>query len=470
LIPTIYEARDGIGGQWRYEEPHPETGEAFSSVYNGVVSNTSSLRSHFSDFPMDPAKYPDYPTHTDYLTYILDYASHFRLESHILLNTEVLSCLKHDDTKWKVITSESEDVYDALFICTGKESIPHTPEIEGFERFEGRIIHSHVYRQPDEYADKRVAVVGFGPSAVDIATEVSHRAKECHLITQRGGWVLPRYVNGKHIESLQSRFWEYLLPRSVLSFSYEGVHRAVMGETPETLKPNHGILEANAVVSTGLLEHVRSGRITAHRASVEKFSETEIILSNQTALEVDKVILCTGYNVTMPVISEDTYRGDEPNSVRLYRLINPPAHNNLFFMGLVEFLGPIHPTVELQARWAVGVLTARISLPSVEKMEKSIDKFHKDQGHLVSILQSKVCRATLSNREYVVHSISTAYNRGAYTWLHGDVGHRPRCYAQPQKAFQKICVFKSPVERCFNCQLLLQRTDHVCSVPSFRTR
>lgn len=384
LLPTVFEARLYIGGQWHYEEPDPMTWESFSSVYDGVVSNTCSLRSQFSDFPMDPEQYPDYPTHKDYLRYIHEYVAHFGLERYILLNTDVLSCGKQGH-QWRVTTRTTEEMFDALFICTGKESLPYIPEVTGLERFEGRAVHSHIYRRPDVYTGKRVALVGFGSSAVDISSEVSKHAESCHLITQRGGWVLPRYVNGKLVESLQSRLVEYLLPRSVLTSSYELIHRLVMGEVPPALKPNHRILMANPVVSNEFLDHIRSRRITPHRASVESFTETAIVLSNGETIQVDDVIFCTGYNVTMPVIAEETYRGEKPNSVHLYRLVNSPTYDNLFFLGLVEFLGPIHPTVELQARWAVASLTGRIHLPSREKMQKEIRKAEKEQEKNVSL-------------------------------------------------------------------------------------
>ncbi|KAF3399085.1 Dimethylaniline monooxygenase [N-oxide-forming] 2 [Talaromyces pinophilus] len=426
LQPTVYEARPYIGGQWHYEEPDPLTGEAFSSVYDGVVSNTCALRSQFSDFPMDPAQYPDYPTHRDYLRYIHEYAAHFGLEKYILLNAEVLSCDRQGH-QWKVATRTTEELFDALFICTGKESVPYIPEVTGLERFEGRAIHSHIYRQPDVYAGKRVAVIGLGSSAVDISSEVSKHAASCHLITQRGGWVLPRYVNGKLVESLQSRLVEYLLPRSILTFSYELIHRLVVGEVPTALKPNHGILTANPVVSNEFLDHIRAGSITPHRASVESFTERTIVLSNGETIEVDEVIFCTGYNATMPVIAEETYRGEKQNSVRLYRFVNSPTYDNLFFLGLVEFLGPIHPTVELQARWAVASLTRRIHLPSREKMQKEIKKAEKEQE-----------KNFVNSRRHTIVVPTLGYQEA----LAADLGVKPNF----RKLVQKYVLSRKPAE------------------------
>jgi dimethylaniline monooxygenase (N-oxide forming) len=161
-----------------------------------------------------------------------------------------------------------------------------------------------------------------------------------------------------------------------------------MGKIPKELKPDHHILEQNATVRSDFLDHVRTGRITAHRTTIDKFTETGVCLDNGETLELDAVIFCTGYRNTFPFIAENTYLGKKPNSVHLYRLIVPPKYPNLFFMALMELAGPIHPTVELQARWAVAVLSGRVTLPSEPEMEESIEKFEKEQTRHVSFSYS----------------------------------------------------------------------------------
>lgn len=41
-----------------------------------------------------------------------------------------------------------------------------------------QVVHSHDYRRPDEYEDKRVLVVGIGNSGGDVAVELSRKAAQ----------------------------------------------------------------------------------------------------------------------------------------------------------------------------------------------------------------------------------------------------------------------------------------------------
>lgn len=53
-----------------------------------------------------------------------------------------------------------------LIVATGSQHEPHVPGVEGYT---GQVLHSSGYRGRDEFAGKRVLVVGIGESASDIA-------------------------------------------------------------------------------------------------------------------------------------------------------------------------------------------------------------------------------------------------------------------------------------------------------------
>jgi len=105
---------------------------------------------------------------------------------------------------------------------------------------------------------------------------------------------------------------------------------------------------------------------------------------------------------------------DSPNSVNLYEVVVPPSYQNLFFIGIVElpyahpfskyhspktfqdFLltihtsGPLPPISEIQARWAVGILSKKFSLPTPEQMTRSIEQFQLNLAKNVSLLISSL--------------------------------------------------------------------------------
>lgn len=200
-------------------------------MYDGCVLNSCRDTSSFSDFPLDPARYPDYFPHRLQLRYLREYADHFELEKHVRFRTAVLECKPRlagdvdghaegqrseadepQQSGWTVRVREDgkdeveELEFDAIFCCTGSLSTPAIPEFKDRDRFRGEFLHSHYYRTPGRFEGKRVAIIGAGSSAIDIACELGPHTAELHHVVRRGVWVLPRYLLGKPIEAWAGRF------------------------------------------------------------------------------------------------------------------------------------------------------------------------------------------------------------------------------------------------------------------------
>lgn len=66
-------------------------------------------------------------------------------------------------------------------VCNGHYFQPSLPAIEGHDKFQGLQLHSHDYRVPEALADKKIVVIGAGPSGMDLALEISKKAKRVLL-------------------------------------------------------------------------------------------------------------------------------------------------------------------------------------------------------------------------------------------------------------------------------------------------
>ncbi|EEH36264.1 dimethylaniline monooxygenase [Paracoccidioides lutzii Pb01] len=433
LDAALFEARDGIGGQWRYEEPDPETGHAVSSMYEGVTLNSFRDGTSFSDFPIDPAHYPDYFCHRKMLEYIEHYADHFGLRKFIRLQTRVVSCNQLADGRWTVLhheTGEDEvtSVYDAIFACTGHSSRPWIPEFEGLNSFKGEVLHSHIYRRAARFEGKKVALIGFASSAVDLACELVPVAKEVHMVTRRGGWIWPRFLFGQPTESYASRISESIVPARFAEWCEKQLLVFAVGEVPEEIKPDHKLSQANITVHSNLLEFIKVGKIKAHRASVKSFTEHSLNLTNNTELDVDAVIICTGYNMEAPYLAKETYHVENNpilkshNSIDLYKLVVPPQFTNLFFIGYIEFRGPLLPVAEIQARWASSIVTGKVKLPPVDKMNQWVKEFQEElvrtmvvsDRHTVTVRFLPYCDSLLADLD--ANPTFARLARGLFTW------------------------------------------------------
>ena len=87
-----------------------------------------------------------------------------------------LGQLKSSPIRNDVPHSES---FDAVVIANGHHRIPYwPPPWPGQEAFQGRIIHSHSYKDARNYIDKTIVAVGLGQSSIDVAVDLARIAKQ----------------------------------------------------------------------------------------------------------------------------------------------------------------------------------------------------------------------------------------------------------------------------------------------------
>ena len=65
-----------------------------------------------------------------------------------------------DFSIWLQADGVTMEVFDAVMVCTGHHVHPHIPKIYGMEDFRGPKLHSHEYKRPEPFQDKRVLVIG----------------------------------------------------------------------------------------------------------------------------------------------------------------------------------------------------------------------------------------------------------------------------------------------------------------------
>ncbi|XP_068619079.1 senecionine N-oxygenase-like isoform X2 [Battus philenor] len=181
---TVLEATNYVGGTWRYD---PRVGkdenglDLHTSMYKHLRTNLPKPTMELRGFPI-PKDMPSYPSWRLFYDYIKSYVAHYDLEQHIQFLHNVIS-VKRQDNVWRIKHKhvlkgdEFEEDYDFVIIGTGHFSKPNMPEITGEQLFKGTIIHSHDYRVPDVYNNRRVLVVGAGPSGMDIAIDVAFGCK-----------------------------------------------------------------------------------------------------------------------------------------------------------------------------------------------------------------------------------------------------------------------------------------------------
>ncbi|XP_014700659.1 flavin-containing monooxygenase 2 [Equus asinus] len=400
LEPTCFERTEDIGGLWRFKE-NVEDGRA--SIYQSVISNTSKEMTCFSDFPM-PEDFPNFLHNSKLLEYFRIFAKKFDLLKYIQFQTTVLSVKKRPDFsssgQWEVVTEsngkEQRAVFDAVMVCSGHHILPHIPleSFPGIERFKGQYFHSRQYKHPEGFEGKHILVIGIGNSASDIAVELSKKAAQVFISTRHGSWVMSRISEDGYPWDMifHTRFSSMLrnvLPRTILKRMMDQQMNQWFNHKNYGLEPQNKYLMKEPVLNDDLPSRILYGAIKV-KSRVKELTETSAIFEDGTVEEnIDIIVFATGYTFSFPFLEESLVKVED-NMVSLYRYIFPPhlAKSTLACIGLIQPLGSIFPTVELQARWVTRVFKGLCTLPSertmmadiIKRNEKRIDLFGKSQS------------------------------------------------------------------------------------------
>jgi dimethylaniline monooxygenase (N-oxide forming) len=373
LAFDCFEKGSDIGGMWRYENDN-----GVSSAYRSLHIDTSIKNLAYSDFPFPPGS-PDFPSHRDVLGYFTAYADRFGLREHINFRKEVTSVAPAPGGGWSVrLDDGTERHYRSVVVANGHLWKPRMPAFPG--EFNGETLHSHYYRAPEPYIGKDVLVVGIGNSAVDIAVDIARVARSLRLSTRRSAWVLPKYMLGVPVDRWGTFLTRKLrLPVPVARAVVGRVARLLMGpqERFGVPRPKHPIWREHTTVSQDLLPYLGHGWIKI-RPNISALRGDEVLFEDGTAERFDSIIYATGYKAEFPFLARDIFAVEDNQKVQLYRRMTPPDRPGLYFVGLVQPIGPTIPLVERQAEWLATLMSGELTLPERKAMEQEIDRHHTE--------------------------------------------------------------------------------------------
>jgi monooxygenase len=317
---AILEAREDMGGTW----------ELFR--YPGVRSDSDMFTLGYSFRPWTESE--AIADGHSILRYIRETAREYGIERAIRFGHRVTRGeWSTAEARWTVFAERADTgetvklTCDFLFACTGYYQYDqgYTPELEGTDRFRGRIVHPQQWPEDLDYDGKRVVVIGSGATAVTLVPAMADRAAHVTMLQRSPSYVVSLPGSDGVAEALGRRLparaayaivrWKnvlrqmvaYSVARRAPRFARKLVRNMAEKQLPDGYDVDTHFNPAYApwdqrlclVPDGDLFEAIATGRASVVTDRIEGFSEGGIELESGGELEADVVVTATGFDLLL---------------------------------------------------------------------------------------------------------------------------------------------------------------------------
>jgi hypothetical protein len=367
---VIFEQGSCIGGLWDFDN---DNGAAVA--YRSLHINTDTYLTQLRDYPFKEGV-ADYAHHTEMLEYLRGYAKNFGIDKLVRFNSKVTRLVPisvNDGGGWDVeINGAPAGRFRAVLVATGHLHLPRWPNLPG--TFTGEYLHAASYRDPGPFLDRRICIIGFGNSALDIATDVAHVGARVVVSARTGAFIWPKYAFGYPLTRMAGRVHELpFLPLTAKMWLARTLNRVIVRMVWGRMS-DYGIKlpdkKAHPISNQFFLNHVKYGRI-ALKGGIEHIEGKTIGFSDDTSEEFDVLIAATGYSVEFPFL-DPALLGNQDTILPLYKRVVPPDLSGLYFVGYFNLDWASNPVYEQQAIWIRDIELGACDLPSSQKMWEEV--------------------------------------------------------------------------------------------------
>ncbi|KMT16867.1 hypothetical protein BVRB_2g043460 [Beta vulgaris subsp. vulgaris] len=268
------------------------------------------LPKKFCELPLMefPEDYPKYPSKKQFISYMESYATHFNLSPKF--NQEVESAeFDEEIMSWR-LKIKGDEVFEYVskwvIVATGENAEPLIPEIQGVEKFQGKLIHTSLYKSGNEFRNQRVLVIGCGNSGMEVCLDLSRYNAMPYMVVRNSVHVLPREMFGFSTFGVAMTLLKWF-PLRLVDQVLLLVANLTLGNTDRLglRRPKAGPIELkNAtgktpVLDCGALSLIKSGKIKVTEGVKEITKNGAKFIDGQEK-EFDSIILATGYKSNVP--------------------------------------------------------------------------------------------------------------------------------------------------------------------------
>ena len=352
---VIFEAREELGGTWSLFK------------YPGIRSDSDMYTFGFSFKTWDnPKSFADAP---NILKYLNEAANEYKIKDKIKYQTKVLKANFDTQNKlWSITVinkSGNEEIHYSqfLFSCTGYYNYDegYTPNYNGLENFEGKIIHPQHWPENLDYKNKRVVVIGSGATAVTIVPEMANETSEITML-QRSPTYVGAFPNKDKYAELFKKYFPKKVAHKLIRFKNIFVQilffqackiwpnymkkllvkaaQKKLGDFPAKphFEPNYNPWDQRFCVAPDgdLFRAIRKGKANVITDKIDSFNKKGIKLASGKNLDADIIISATGLKLLAfggSKISIDGVTYNPSDAITYKGLMLSGLPNCIFFAG-----------------------------------------------------------------------------------------------------------------------------------------
>tara|TARA_Y100000768_G_scaffold110245_1_gene81074 strand:- start:110 stop:1564 length:1455 start_codon:yes stop_codon:yes gene_type:complete len=391
---TIFEGRENIGGTW----------DLFK--YPGIRSDSDMHTMGFRFKPWtDPKTIADGPSILEYLN---EAADENNLREKIQFKTKVKTAQWDSNSAcWRLgIEKDGSGVIQdiscsILYLCGGYYNYDqgYLPEFDGYEDFEGTLVHPQKWPEDLDYENKKVIVIGSGATAVTIVPSMADKVSKITMLqrsptyyfaapdedvignfikrftTDRLGYFLVRWKNILMQRFMLARLRKY--PQKTKEMLIDLVRKQLSDDydvdkhfTPRYMPWDQRLC---FVPNGDMFKAINSGKAEVVTDTIDRFTKNGILLDSGNEIEADIIVTATGLNMQLLNgidISIDNEKLDISERIQ---------YKTMMFSNVPNLIATFGYTT---ASWTLGAdLTSEYACKLINLMDsKGMDYFYPDAG------------------------------------------------------------------------------------------
>ncbi|KAJ5116039.1 FAD-binding monooxygenase moxY [Penicillium angulare] len=425
---VIYDKNEEVGGVW------------LENRYPGVTCDVPSVSFQYT-FENNPYWSHFFSPGPEIGRYFKNVAEKYDMRSlvrfqHVFKSARWLE----DRAKWEVTmlrlgdNMEFKDYCDVFVKATGNLNKWMWPKVPGLHDFKGDLIHSANWDENFDPTGKRVAVLGYGATAVQLVPAILPKVKYMDHYVRGQAWISPAgYVaadprkgtsdihNFPHSLEEQHEFAHD--PKSQLSYRHQvedfvnkfqlvhwvgsDMHKSFSKATEdsmlrrlakkpeifESLKPDYPVLCRRVSPGPKYLESLMEDNLNFIPKGVQRADATGLLDDDGVHREVDAIICATGFDTSLSLEDTPIYGKygislgelwqDEPGA---YMSLCPPSMPNCFF-----FVGP-NGAPGAGSTIQMSEVTCEYMIKCILKLQRENLKWMKPKDSAVAAFMKQVDR------------------------------------------------------------------------------